>query len=133
MVSLKILQKHKDFMMLLTLIMILMMVTIMNKNYSKKSNLPLFCSSYFSSDRQRERTRQGIGRRCKIHPFETLSLLTHFYQCLRLCSCGTKPQHSEDHHFVMTSSWEPQCHHDIIMRTPRITGNPSFPVLGVSN
>ena len=57
--------------------------------------------------------------------------VTCFYQCLRLCSCGTKPQHSENHHFVMTSSWEPQCHHDIIMRTPRITG--SFPVLGVSN
>ena len=24
----------------------------------------------------------------------------------------------------MTSSWAPQCHHDIIMRTPRITGKP---------
>ena len=33
--------------------------------------------------------------------------VTHFYQCLRLCSCGTKPQHSKNHHFVMTSSWEP--------------------------
>ena len=44
----------------------------------------------------------------------------------RLCSCGTKPQHSENHHFVMTSSWEPQCHHDIIMRIPRITGKPKF-------
>ena len=44
----------------------------------------------------------------------------------RLCSCGTKPQRSENHHFVMTSSWEPQCHHDIIMRTPRITGKPKF-------
>ena len=52
--------------------------------------------------------------------------VTHFYQCLRLCSCGTKPQRSENHHFVMTSSWEPQCHHDIIMRTPRITGKPKF-------
>ena len=52
--------------------------------------------------------------------------MTRFYQCLRLCSCGTKPQHSENHHFVMTSSWEPQCHHDIIMRTPRITGKPKF-------
>ena len=52
--------------------------------------------------------------------------VTHFYQCLRLCSCGTKPQRSENHHFVMTSSWEPQCHHDIIMRTPRIMGNPKF-------
>ena len=28
--------------------------------------------------------------------------VTRFYQCLRLCSCGTKPQHSENHHFVMT-------------------------------
>ena len=52
--------------------------------------------------------------------------VTRFYQCLRLCSCGTKPQRSENHHFVMTSSWEPQCHHDIIMRTPRITGKPKF-------
>ena len=52
--------------------------------------------------------------------------VTCFYQCLRLCSCGTKPQHSENHHFVMTSSWEPQCHHYIIMRTPRITGKPKF-------
>ena len=52
--------------------------------------------------------------------------VTRFYQCLRLCSCGTKPQRSEIRHFVMTSSWEPQCHHDIIMRTPRITGKPKF-------
>ena len=52
--------------------------------------------------------------------------VTHFYQCLRLCSCGTKPQRSENHHFVMTSSWEPQCHHDIIMRTPRIMGKLKF-------
>ena len=52
--------------------------------------------------------------------------VTCFYQCLRLCSCGTKPQHSKNHHFVMASSWEPQCHHDIIMRTPRITGKPKF-------
>ena len=56
--------------------------------------------------------------------------LTHFYQCLRLCSCGTKPQRSENHHFVMTSSWEPQCHHDIIMRTPRIIGKPKFSCSG---
>ena len=55
---------------------------------------------------------------------------TRFYQCLRLCSCGTKPQRSENHHFVMTSSWEPQCHHDIIMRTPRITGKPKFSCSG---
>ena len=47
-------------------------------------------------------------------------VLTRFYQCLRLCSSGTKPQRSKNHHFVMTSSWESQCHHDIIMRTPRI-------------
>ena len=56
--------------------------------------------------------------------------VTHFYQCLRLCSCGTKPQRSENHHFVMTSSWEPQCHHDIIMRTPRITAKPKFSCSG---
>ena len=61
-----------------------------------------------------------------------LSLLVHifhidtFLSTFRLCSCGTKPQCSENHHFVMTSSWEPQCHHDIIMRTPRITGKPKF-------
>ena len=52
--------------------------------------------------------------------------VTHFYQRLRLCSCGTKPQRSKNHHSVMTSSWEPQCHHDIIMRTPRITEKPRF-------
>ena len=37
--------------------------------------------------------------------------VTCFYQSLRLCSCGTKPQHSGNH----------QCrrlHDDIIMRTP---------------
>ena len=56
--------------------------------------------------------------------------VTRFYQCLRLCSCGTKPQRSENRHFVMTSSWEPQCHHDIIMRTPRITGKPKFSCSG---
>ena len=56
--------------------------------------------------------------------------VTRFYQCLRLCSCGTKPQRSENHHFVMTSSWEPQCHHGIIMRTPRITGKPKFSCSG---
>ena len=56
--------------------------------------------------------------------------VTRFYQCLRLCSCGTKPQHSKNHHFMMTSSWEPQCHHDIIMRTPRITGKPKFSCSG---
>ena len=60
----------------------------------------------------------------------TTSLLTRFYQCLRLCSCGTKPQRSENHHFVITSSWEPQCHHDIIMRTPRIMGKPKFSCSG---
>ena len=54
-----------------------------------------------------------------------------FLSMFRLCSCGTKPQRSKNHHFVMMSSWEPQCHHDIIMRTPRITGKPGFPVLGV--
>ena len=27
---------------------------------------------------------------------------------------------------VMTSAWEPQCHCDIIMRTPRIMGKPRF-------
>ena len=49
-----------------------------------------------------------------------------FLSMFRLCSCGTKPQRSENHHFVMTSSWEPQCHHDIIMRTPRIMGKLKF-------
>ena len=52
--------------------------------------------------------------------------VTCFYQWFRLCSCGTKPQHSKNHHSVMTSLWEPQCHHDIIIRTPRITGKPRF-------
>ena len=69
-----------------------------------------------------------LGRRVYIRCWFTTPRwgVTRFYQCLRLCSCGTKPQHSENHHFVMTSSWEPQCHHDIIMRTPRITGKPKF-------
>ena len=49
-----------------------------------------------------------------------------FLSMFRLCSCGTKPQRSENYHFVMMLSWEPQCHRDIIMRTPRITGKPRF-------
>ena len=53
-------------------------------------------------------------------------VVTCFYRWLKLCSCGTKPQHSKNHHSVMISSWEPQCHHDIIMRTPRIMGKPRF-------
>ena len=56
--------------------------------------------------------------------------VTCFYQCLRLCSWGTKPQRSENHHFVMTSSSESQCHQDIVMRTPRITGKPKFSCSG---
>ena len=56
--------------------------------------------------------------------------MTRFYQCLRLCSCDTKPQRSENRHFVMTSSWEPQCHHDIIMRTPRIMEKLKFSCSG---
>ena len=55
-----------------------------------------------------------------------LHVFDMFLSMFRLCSCGTKPQRSENHHFVMMSSWEPQCHHDIIMRTPRITGKPKF-------
>ena len=70
-----------------------------------------------------------IGNAC-LEAFTDEKLLTCFYQCLRLCSCGTKPQRYENHHFVMTSSWEPQCHHDIIMRTPRITGKPKFSCSG---
>ena len=60
-------------------------------------------------------------------------VLTRFYQYLRLCSCGTKPEHSKNHHFVMMSSWEPQCHHDIIMRTPRIMGKSKFSCSRVPN
>ena len=37
--------------------------------------------------------------------------VTHFYQRLRLCSCGTKPQHSRNH-------WCQQLRDDITMRTP---------------
>ena len=40
-----------------------------------------------------------------------LTLVTCFYQKLRLCSCGTKPQHSGSHQY----QW---LHDDIIMRTP---------------
>ena len=58
--------------------------------------------------------------------YQVMERLTRFYRCLRVCSCGTKPQHSKNHHSVMTSSWEPQYHHDIIMRTPRIMGKPKF-------
>ena len=71
------------------------------------------------------------GKTCYIQSNVMISLslmITYdtFLSMFRLCSCGTKPQRSENHHFVMTSSWEPQCHHDIIMRTPRITGKPKF-------
>ena len=73
--------------------------------------------SYF-----RSKPEAGHRHNMSKNVISTLKDMTHFYQCLRLCSYGTKPQHSENHHFVMTSSWEPQCHHDIIMRTPRIMG-----------
>ena len=62
----------------------------------------------------------------KVHNTAIVETPDTFLSMFRLCSCGTKPQRSENHHFVMTSSWEPQCHHDIIMRTPRITGKPKF-------
>ena len=64
-----------------------------------------------------------IANRC---PSSSSNSGDTFLSMFRLCSCGTKPQRSENHHFVMTSSWEPQCHHDIIMRTPRITGKLKF-------
>ena len=69
--------------------------------------------------------------RCSARVTESLALTDGGFcdtilSMFRLCSCGTKPQRSENHHFVMTSSCEPQCHHDIIMRTPRITGKPKF-------
>ena len=67
-----------------------------------------------------ERRWNPKTREDKVEVYDTFLLM------FRLCSCGTKPQRSENHHFVMTSSWEPQCHHDIIMRTPRITGKPKF-------
>ena len=68
------------------------------------------------------------GGRMYVHCWFTTPRwgVTRFYRWFRLCSCGTKPQHSKNHHSVMTSSWEPQCHHDIIMRTPRIMGKPRF-------
>ena len=34
-----------------------------------------------------------------------------YYQILRLCSCGTKPQHSGNH-------WCRRLHDDVIIRTP---------------
>ena len=37
--------------------------------------------------------------------------VTRFYQRLRLCSCGTKPQHSGNHQCQ-------QLRDDVIMRTP---------------
>ena len=49
-----------------------------------------------------------------------------FLSKLRLFSCAIEPQHSKNHHSVMTSSWEPQCHHDIIVRTQRFMGKPRF-------
>ena len=86
----------------------------------RQSNAPRTTPTYY------------LGGRMYVHCRFTTPRwgVTRFYQCLRLCSCGTKPQHSENHHFVMTSSWEPQCHHDIIMRTPRITGKPKFSCSG---
>ena len=70
--------------------------------------------------------QMGMRDRLAVGWTDSVTDLTRFYQCLRLCSCGTKPQRSKNHHSVMMSSWEPQCHHDIIMRTPRITGKPRF-------
>ena len=67
-----------------------------------------------------------FGNQAKASAHKEMKQLTHFYRRLRLCSCGTKPQHSKNHPSVMMSSCEPQCHHDIIMRTPRIMGKPRF-------
>ena len=53
-------------------------------------------------------------------------LLTRFYRCLGYVLVVLNLSVPKIHHFVMMSSWEPQCHHDIIMRTPRITGKPKF-------
>ena len=79
-------------------------------------------------DAPRSTTTYYLGRCVYVRCWFTTPRwgVTCFYRCLRLCSCGTKPQHSKNHNSVMTSSWEPQCHHDIIMRTPRITGKPMF-------
>ena len=42
--------------------------------------------------------------------------VTHFYQKLRLCSCGTKPQHSRNH-------WYLQLRDDVSIRTPMSLGH----------
>ena len=52
--------------------------------------------------------------------------LTRFYRCLGYVLVVLNLRVPKNHHFVMMSSWEPQCHRDIIMRTPRITGKPKF-------
>ena len=55
--------------------------------------------------------------------------VTHFYQKLRVCSCGTKPQHCRNHQCPQLRDdiiMRTQCHHDIIMITPRIMGKPRF-------
>ena len=56
--------------------------------------------------------------------------VTRFYQCLGYVLVVLNLSVPKNHHSVMTSSWEPQCHRDIIMRTPRITGKPKFSCSG---
>ena len=55
--------------------------------------------------------------------------VTCFYQKLRICSCGTKPQHSRNHQYLQLHDdviMRTRCHHDNIMRTPRIMRKPRF-------
>ena len=52
--------------------------------------------------------------------------VTRFYRGLGYVLVVLNLSVPKNHHSVMTSSWEPQCHRDIIMRTPRIRGKPKF-------
>ena len=56
-------------------------------------------------------TIQGIHMYVHCHFTASRWGVTHFYQKLRLCSCGTKPQHSRNH-------WCIQLCDDLSMRTP---------------
>ena len=94
-------------------------------------NSPSFPSQgTFDSDAQALMLDNGASACITKHKAEFIEppkqVVTCFYRCLGYVLVVLNLSVPKNHHFVMTSSWEPQCHHDIIMRTPRITGKPKF-------
>ena len=60
--------------------------------------------------------------------------VTCFYQCLGYVLVVLNLRVPKNHHSMMTSSWEPQCHRDIIMKNPKNHGKTQvFLFWGVPN